>query len=77
MGFDKESFEGLVKFRIFKVTPELLSMLKSEGYGDLSSEDVVKFQIFHIDQDFIRKAKSQNPNVGVEGLVRMKIGVER
>ena len=38
-------------------------MLKSEGYGDLSSEEVVKFQIFHIDQDFIRKAKSQDPNV--------------
>jgi len=77
MGFEKEDFEGLVKFRIFKVTPELLNMLKSEGYGDLSSEEVVKFQIFHIDQDFIRKAKSQDPNVSVEALVRMKIGVGR
>jgi hypothetical protein len=77
MGFEKENFEGLVKFRIFKVTPELLNMLKGEGYGGLSSEEVVKFQIFHIDQDFIRRAKSEDPNVSVEDLVRMKIGVRR
>jgi len=77
MGFDKENFEGLVKFRIFKVTPELLNMLKSEGFADLSSEQVVKFQIFHIDQDFIRGAKAKDPNVSVEDLVRMKIGVGR
>jgi len=75
MGFEKADFEGIVKFRIFKVTPELLNMLKSEGYGDLSSEQVVKFQIFKIDQDFIRKARSVNPNISVEELVRMKIGV--
>ena len=77
MGFGSENFEGLVKFRIFKVTPDLLNMLKSEGYANLSSEEVVKFQIFHIDQDFIRKAKSEDPNISVEDLVRMKIGVRR
>jgi hypothetical protein len=77
LGFEKENFESLVKFRIFKVTPELLNMLKSEGYADLSSEDVVKFRIFHIDQEFIRNAKSKDPNVSVEELVRMKIGVGR
>ncbi len=77
MGFDKENFEGLVKFRIFKVTPELLNMLRSEGFGDLTSEEIVKFRIFNIDQDFIRKAKGTDPNVSVEDLVRMKIGVRK
>jgi hypothetical protein len=77
MGFDKEDFEGLVKFRIFKVTPEFLTSLKNEGFNDLSAEEVVKFRIFNIDPDFIRKAKAENPNVTVEQMVQMKIGVYR
>jgi len=77
MGFEKEDFEGLVKFRIFKVTPEFLTALKSEGFNDLSAEEVVKFRIFNIDTDFIRKAKAENPNVTVEEMVQMKIGVKR
>jgi hypothetical protein len=77
MGFDKENFEGLVKFRIFKVTPEFLADLKNEGFTNLSAEEVVKFRIFNIDTDFIRKAKADNPNVTVEEMVQMKIGVRR
>jgi len=77
MGFEKEDFEGLVKFRIFKVTPEFLSELKADGFSNLSSEEVVKFRIFNIDSDFIRKAKAEDPNVTVEDLVQMKIGVRR
>jgi len=77
MGFEKENFEGLVKFRIFKVTPEFLNELKADGFNDLSSEEVVKFRIFNIDSDFIRKAKVDDPNVTVEELVQMKIGVRR
>jgi len=77
MGFDSRDFESLVKFRIFKVTPEFLSQLKAEGFSNLEPEEVVKFRIFNIDTDFIRKAKAENPNVTVEDLVRMKIGVYR
>jgi hypothetical protein len=77
MGFDNRDFEDLVKFRIFKVTPEFLTSLKNEGFGNLSSEEVVKFRIFNIDTDFIKKAKAENPNVTVEEMVQMKIGVRR
>jgi hypothetical protein len=77
MGFNKEDFEGLVKFRIFKVTPEFLNELKAEGFGSVSSEEVVKCRIFKIDADFIRKAKAEEPNVTIEDLVQMKIGVRR
>lgn len=77
MGFENQDFEGLVKFRIFKVTPEFLTELKSQGFTDLSPEDVVKFRIFNIDADFIRKAKAEDPNVTVEQMVQMKIGVRR
>lgn len=77
MGFSEKSFESLVKFRIFKVTPEYLAELKAAGLKDLDSEDIVKCRIFNIDPAFIRKAKADNPNVTVEELVRMKIGVHR
>jgi len=77
MGFEKEDFEGLVKFRIFKVTPEFLTAIKNEGFSDLSAEEVVKFKIFNIDPEFIRKAKAEDPNVTVEQMVQMKIGVRR
>ena len=75
MGFDNRDFEGLVKFRIFKVTPEYLSELKAAGLNDLKDEDIVKCRIFKIDPEFIKKAKAENPNVTVEELVQMKIGV--
>jgi hypothetical protein len=77
MGFPNMEFENLVKFRIFKVEPEFLSALKAEGLTNLSSEDVVKFRIFKIDPAFIREARATEPNITVEELVQMKIGVRR
>jgi hypothetical protein len=77
MGFPNLEFESLVKFRIFKVEPEFLNALKAEGLGNLSSEDVVKFRIFKIDPQFIREARAAEPNITVEELVQMKIGVRR
>ncbi|HMT07629.1 MAG TPA: hypothetical protein PKA82_06465 [Pyrinomonadaceae bacterium] len=73
MGFSEKGFESLVKFRIFKVTPEFLSELKAAGLKDLDSEDIVKCRIFKIDAEFVRKAKTENPNVTIEELVKMKI----
>jgi hypothetical protein len=77
MGFPNLDFESLVKFRIFKVEPEFLNALKSEGLTDLGAEDVVKFRIFKIDPQFIREARASEPNISVEELVQMKIGVRR
>lgn len=75
MGFSTLGFENLVKFRIFKVTPEYLAELRAAGLKDLDGEDIVKCRIFKIDPEFVRKAKSSNPKVTVEDLVKMKIGV--
>jgi len=77
MGLAEKDFESLVKFRIFKVTPEFLGELRAEGFTGLSSEEIVKFRIFNINTDFIKKAKAENPNVTVEEMVQMKIGVHR
>jgi hypothetical protein len=77
MGFANRDFEGLVKFRIFKVTPEYLSELKAAGLANLDAEDIVKCRIFKIDPDFVRAARAEDPNITVEELVRMKIGVHK
>ena len=77
MGFPNMDFESLIKFRIFKVEPEFLSAIKAEGLTNLSSEDIVKFRIFKIDPQFIREARASEPNITVEELVQMKIGVRR
>ena len=77
MGFPNLEFESLVKFRIFKVEPEFLNALKSEGLTNLGAEDVVKFRIFKIDPQFIREARASEPNISVEEIVQMKIGVRR
>ncbi len=75
--FPNLSSEEAVKLRIFKVTPEFLNELKAEGFTRLSVEEATKFKIFNITLDFVRQAKAENPNVTVEELVRMKIGVRR
>ncbi len=77
MGFSNRDFEGLVKFRIFNVTPEYLSELRAAGLTKMDSEDVVKCRIFNIEADFVRKAKTEDPNVTIEDLVKMKIGVHK
>ena len=77
MGFGTTDFENLVKYSIFKVTPEYLADLKAEGLTNLTAEDVVKCRIFKIDAEFIRKARAEEPDLTVETLVQMKIGVYR
>lgn len=77
MGFGTNDFENLVKYSIFKVTPEFLADMKAEGLTNLTAEQVVQLRIFKIDAEFIRRAKAEEPNITVEGLVEMKIGVRR
>lgn len=77
MGFADQGFEGLVKFRIFKVTPEFLGELRAAGLDKMDAEDIVKARIFKIDANFIRQAKSEDPSVTMEDLVKRKIGVHR
>lgn len=77
MGFADQGFEGLVKFRIFKVTPEFLNELRSAGLDKMDAEDIVKARIFKIDGEFIRQARAEEPNITMEELVQMKIGVRR
>ncbi len=44
MGFSVNVFESLVKFRIFKVTPEFLGELKVAGLKDFDSEELEELE---------------------------------
>jgi hypothetical protein len=77
MGFANQSFESLVQMRIFKVTPEFIAAVRSEGIANPSVEDLVQLKIFKIDSDFIRKAKAEGVSLEVERLVERRIGSHR
>jgi len=77
MGFAKNDFDNLVQFRIFKITPEYLADLKNAGLSELSAQDIVQCRIFKIDAEFIRSARGNEPNITVQEMVQMKIGVRR
>ena len=77
MGFSDLSLERLVELRIFKVTPEFVNDVRAAGFASVTPQQLVNLRIFKIDTDYIRKAKAQDPNVTVEGLVEMRIGEKR
>ena len=47
------------------------------AFTDVTSEEIVKFRIFNIDPEFIKRARAEDPNVTVEQMVEMKIGVRK
>ncbi len=73
MGFKESDMESLVKLRIFKVTPEFIKEMQAEGLTNLDIEDLVQLRIFKVDAEFVRRAKTENANINVEELVRMRI----
>lgn len=77
MGITDQGLEGLVKLRIFNVTPEFMSEMRAAGFNNITAEEVVKCRIFKIDGEFARQAKASEPDVTIEDLVQMKIGVRR
>jgi hypothetical protein len=56
---------------------KFLNELRSAGLDKMDAEDIVKARIFKIDGEFIRQARAEEPNVTMEELVQMKIGVRR
>lgn len=77
MGFNDLSLDKLVELKIFKVTPEFVNDIRAAGYSAVTPQELVNLRIFKIDADFIRRAKAQDPNVTVEGLVEMRVQEKR
>ena len=74
MGFSDLTLDRLVELKIFKVTPQFVNDVRAAGFAAVTPQQLVNLRIFKIDPDYIRKAKAQDPNITVEGLVEMRIG---
>ena len=76
MGFakEKDSLEGLVKLRIFKITPEFLREMKAANFPNLTAEEAVNLRIFKVTPEFINEMKAEGlANLSVEEAKKLKI----
>jgi hypothetical protein len=77
LGFKDLNLNQVVEFKIFQVTPQFVNDLRAAGFTSVTPQQLVNLRVFKIDTDFIRRAKSQDPTVTVEGLVEMRINAKR
>jgi hypothetical protein len=73
MGFTDLTLDRLVELKIFKVTPEFVNDVRAAGFSSVTPQQLVNLRVFKIDPEYIRKAKAQDPNITIEGLVEMRI----
>ncbi len=75
IGFDRLSFEDVVKAVIFKITPQFAAEMKSLGFENLELEELVKARIFKIDTAFAREVREMGFDDGqsMEQLVKLRI----
>jgi hypothetical protein len=77
LGFRDLSLDRVVEFKIFQVTAQFVNDLRAEGFTSVTPQQLVNLRVFKIDMDFVRRAKSQDPNITVDGLVDMRIHEKR
>ena len=71
-GYD-EPIEHYVSMRIFRVTPELVSDLRSLGYDHIAFDDLIASRIHKVTPDYIRAMKSAGYTLSMEQLVASRI----
>ncbi|HUP45305.1 MAG TPA: hypothetical protein VM779_07300 [Thermoanaerobaculia bacterium] len=68
------SLDQYLEFRIFKVTPELVTELRSLGYRDVAADDLVASQIHRVTPQYIRELRDAGyTNIPVNKLIEMRI----
>lgn len=77
LGFKDLNLDRVVEFKIFQVTPQFVNDLHAAGFTSLTPQELVNLRVFKIDMDFVRRAKSDDPNITIQGLVDMRIHEKR
>jgi hypothetical protein len=73
VGYD-EPLEHYESMRIFKVTPELVTELRSLGFGHLSFDDLIASRIHKVTPDYIRAMRAAGyDNLTMDDLVATRI----
>jgi len=72
-GYD-EPLDHYVSMRIFRVTPELVTELRSLGYDHLSFDHLIASRIHKVTPDYIRATRAAGyPNLSMDQLVATRI----
>jgi hypothetical protein len=69
----RESLETYTSMRIFRVTPQLVSELRSLGFDHLSADDLVTAQIHKVTPDYIRQMRAAGWTLSMDDLVSSRI----
>ena len=77
LGFKDMNLDRVVEFKIFQVTPQFVNDLRAAGFTSVTPQQLVNLRVFKIDMDFVRRAKSEDPNITLDGLVDMRIHEKR
>src|SRR6266403_180863 len=77
LGFKDLNLDRVVEFKIFQVTAQFVNDLRAAGFISVTPQELVNLRVFKIDMDFVRRAKSQDPNITIEGLVDLRIHEKR
>jgi hypothetical protein len=77
LGFKDMNLDRVVEFKIFQVTPQFVNDLRAAGFTSVTPQQLVNLRVFKIDMDFVRRARSEDPNITIEGLVDMRIHEKR
>jgi hypothetical protein len=77
LGFKDMNLDRVVEFKIFQVTPQFVNDLRAAGFTAVTPQELVNLRVFKIDVDFVRRAKSDDPNITIQGLVDMRIHERR
>jgi len=69
----RESLEKYTSMRIFRVTPQLVSELRSLGFDRLSADELVTAQIHKVTPDYIRQMRAAGYNLKFDDLIAFRI----
>ena len=73
LGFKDITVEELVRMKIHDVSPEFIAKVKQLGYNDVSADEIVRLAIHDVSADYISQAKSGQPDISLDAIIRMKI----
>src|SRR5262245_61748078 len=66
--------EGLIRLRMYNVTPEYIEAIKKAGYEDVTVRQITELKMYDITPDFIKQAQSMSgEKLSVRELAQMKI----
>ena len=69
----RESMDKYTSFRIFRVTPELVSELRDLGYDHIDADDLVATRIHKVTPDYIRQMRAAGWKLSLDELVSTRI----